>query len=220
MSFTVVQQATAVNVFSPTTSGSISLTGVTGGNALLIMVAGGNSAFTTGVTDSQSQTVLTATSGAASQGNYGIFYVLNANAGSHTANCSVSNTQTWTMMMAEISGIPTTSAFDAASIAASGFGTAIAANNVTPAGTGEFAVSVIGTDSSPSISSWNSPQAAGNSGAAGFWGFGTLASSSAFSAQATYAANADWVIGTALFKAASGGGGPPTYYYLGSQNFY
>lgn len=128
------------------TSTPVTITGVTAGDLLPIVVIANGTATLTSITDSSGDTVNTAVALAFGTGaGCGIYYVQNAQAGSHTITPNWSTSIGAEVMISEYSNAATASAFDVGSAVATGASTTIATASITPAQNGELIILGVGT---------------------------------------------------------------------------
>lgn len=206
----LVQQATPATVTG--TSATVTLTGVTAGDTLLLWVEG-SAAGTLSVTESLSETVNTAVAYAGQAPTYssvGLYYVSNTAGGtvSFTANFGAGGTSGFIVLFeSEYSGISTTSPLDAATAVTTSNTTSVSSTSITPAGSGELFVSGLAFSVNATMT-WNAPYTSlqSNISSAHANLASALGPTGATAASGTASLAGHWAIAQAAFIPASGGG--------------
>lgn len=216
MSIALVQQATPANV--DTTTATVTLSGVTPGNTLILGVLGSASGTLT-ITESLSETVNTAIAYAGQAPTFssvGLYYV------TATAGGTVSFTVTFgtggflVLFLSEYSGIGT---LDAATVVTTNNTASYSSAALTPAGAGELLVSVMAL-SVNGVLTWNAPFTSlqSNIGSAHANLATALGPTGATSASGTTSLAGHWAIAQAAFTAAAGGATPTVTSVNGGSN--
>ena len=130
----------------PATTVAATLSGVVGGNGVIIVLACNSGApVLNSIVDSSGNTVLTAVAiaGQSSHASLGVYYVQNAASGAHTVTATWSTSNFAVMFMAEYSGLATSGMLDVASALAFAASTSITSPSIIPAANGELLIFAI-----------------------------------------------------------------------------
>lgn len=204
----LVQHPTMVHFASVTSTSLAFVSNVTAGDGIVVMVALHDNETLT-VTDTLTNTILTAQALAGSTSRYVAFYYVQSSlGGADTVNISWATSSSGLLAIAEYSHGGIGLVFDAAATIATGLGTTITSNSVTPSVSGELAAGFFGMGLGTVNNAWTNgfTQRDSVSGVtiSGGWADQVLSTAAAISTGDTTTSSQNWTMGLALFKEASG----------------